>query len=319
MSMNGMGMSLPSRTQEICVTGNDQERPPPASQNKDCSFTEVSHSGNTVKYAMQCKGREAMQGEGEVTYTSGHYTGRFHMKMSSGEMSMTYEGTKLGACTGTEIGSKAQMNALRQRMAQQQAEVKQEIAQNCMAQARSAASPYAFLDPMKTGTVQCAKPEDKAAYCAAFQSYGPFLGQMRTEQAMAGSAASAGAGAAMMTPFSDSLKLCGLKADAVRAELCARAEKGAGGDTDGSTDFLVQQCPTQTHDLAARQCAGRSYTSLPARYRDFCARYATHHPAALPAQAGSAAQGAGAATEAASPEDALENKAKSVLKGIFGR
>lgn len=320
-SMSGLGMNLPARTTEICATGDQQDRPSPASQNKDCSFTETSHSGNTVKYAMRCTGREAMQGEGEVTYTPDHYTGHFHLKMSSGEMSMTYEGTKLGACNGTELGSKARTDAMRRQVAQQEAAVKRQMAQGCMVQARNAASPYAFLDPMKTGTVQCAQPADRAAYCAAFQSYGPFLSQMQTEKSLAGAAARGGAGAAMETPFSDSLKLCGLTADAVRAKLCARAENGAGGDTDGSTDFLVQQCPTQAHDLAMRQCAGRDYTSMPPRYRGFCANYATRNPTALPAQAGTAAGPAaqGAAADAPSRKDALENKAKSVLKGLFGR
>lgn len=307
VSMNGMGMNLPPHTMNICATGEQQDRPPPSMQNSNCSVTQVSQSGNTVRYALHCTGPEKMDGSGEITYTADHYTGHFDVQTAHGAMSTTYDGQKLGACDGTEDNDPTKTAAVRNQVMQQQTQVQQAMAQSCALQAKNAASPYPFLDVYKTGTVQCADAASKQAYCTAFQDYQAYNAQQQLETSMS----QAGAGNPQATPFTDSLKLCGLSADTVRASLCARAE------SDGQLDFLSKQCPVQAQTLAARECAGRSYTSVGDRYRNFCAAFATGA-----APAGTAASTPAPASASNGTQDAaqsIKDKAKSALKGLFGR
>jgi hypothetical protein len=100
-SMSGMGMSLPSRVTETCVTGSKQDQPAPTAQN-DCHFTETSRSGPTVQFAVQCK---SMRGTGTISYGADHYSGKFDMQSDRGAMSLTYEGQKLGSCDGAQSSS----------------------------------------------------------------------------------------------------------------------------------------------------------------------------------------------------------------------
>jgi hypothetical protein len=102
-SMSGMGMSLPSRVTESCVTGSGQDQPAPTAQS-DCQFTETSRSGATVQFAVQCK---SMKGTGTISYASDHYSGKFDMQSDRGAMSVTYDGQKLGSCDATQANASA--------------------------------------------------------------------------------------------------------------------------------------------------------------------------------------------------------------------
>jgi len=97
-SMSGMGMNLPSRVTESCVTGSKQDQPAPTAQS-DCQFTETSRVGSTVQFAVQCK---SMKGTGTISYGADHYSGKFDMQSDRGVMSVTYDGQKLGSCDATQ-------------------------------------------------------------------------------------------------------------------------------------------------------------------------------------------------------------------------
>jgi hypothetical protein len=314
-TLNGMGMSLPNQTTEICSTGDKQDQPAPPSRNGECSYSEVSHLGSTIKYTMHCAGKEPMDGQGEINYGPGHYTGKITVKMARGEMDMNFEGTKLGACTGNEANgaaSKSRVQAMQNQFNQQSEQAKQAMAQSCNAEAEAAGSPYGFFDAFKTGTTRCADPAMKRTYCEHFQAYKPFMSQQDTEKSLARS----GVATPMGTPFSDSLKLCGLSADAVQGKLCASAEK------DDSFEFLTRQCPTQVKTIAARECAGRSYTTASAKYRGLCATYANGGNAngqtgSATAQSGTAQSGPQTNSDEP-PKEGLKDKAKNALKGLFG-
>ncbi len=104
-SISGPGMSPPARVTDVCVTGGKQDQPPPAGQS-DCQYTELSRSGTTVRYAVQCS---TMKGTGEISYTPDHYSGKFDMQAAQGAVSATYEGRKLGTCTGAGANSGTQL------------------------------------------------------------------------------------------------------------------------------------------------------------------------------------------------------------------
>ena len=97
-SMSGMGMNMPSRGTDMCVAGSQQNQPPPGGQS-DCHYTEVSRSGSTVRYAVQCN---TMKGTGEISYSADRYTGKFDMQSSRGDMSVTYEGQRVGTCDAAQ-------------------------------------------------------------------------------------------------------------------------------------------------------------------------------------------------------------------------
>ena len=309
-TLNGMGMSLPNQTTEICSTGEHQEQPLPPSRNNECSYSVLSRTGSTIKYSMHCTGKEPMDGLGEIHYGPGHYTGKITVKMARGEMDMNFEGTKLGACTGDEANgpaAKSRVEAMKNQYLQQNEQAKQAMSQACSAEAEAAGSPYSFVDAFKTGTVRCTDPALKRTYCEHFQSYKPFMSQKDTEQSMARS----GVANPMGTPFSDSLKLCGLSADTVHDKLCGSAEK------DDAFEFLTKQCPAQVKTLAARECAGRSYTTVSTKYRGLCATYANGGNAN--GQTGSATAPSGNPQNTdEQPKEGLKDKAKNALKGLFG-
>jgi len=100
-SMSGLGMNMPSRISDICVTGNKQDQPPPSGQG-DCQYTEMSRTGSTVHYVVRCKN---MKGAGDISYAADHYSGKFDMQSDRGKLSATYEGQKLGTCENTQAQS----------------------------------------------------------------------------------------------------------------------------------------------------------------------------------------------------------------------
>jgi hypothetical protein len=53
---------------------------------------------NKVTWKMACTGREAMTGEGEMTFAGDSYTGLMKMMMPQGSMAMTMSGKRLGDC-----------------------------------------------------------------------------------------------------------------------------------------------------------------------------------------------------------------------------
>jgi hypothetical protein len=305
-SINAMGMSIPGQVTQVCSTGDHQDQPlPPESKQSQCSYTLLGKSGNTAKYAIKCGGEHPMDGTGEMTYASDHYSGKFNLNSAAqGQMTMAFEGKKMGACTGAEANNPAKVNALKQQAAAGQAQYRQAMAQSCKLQAEEGARPYPFMDALNTGTVQCPDPALKQQYCSHFQSYKPFLGQKDSEAQIRASGVT---GTVMATPFTDSLKLCGLTAEAVETKLCSTAEN------DGEMAFLVKDCPVQAKAIAARECAGRSYTSVSAKYRGMCSTYATANANGTQSNSTPGAPGT------PDPASTMKDNAKSALKGLFGR
>jgi hypothetical protein len=108
VSISAPGLNLPAQLSEMCVTGSSQDRPLPSGQN-GCKYTELSHSGNTVRYAVECK---AMKGTGEITYGADHYVGKFDMQGEHGAVSATYAGQKLGTCDSPRANNAAPSGAV---------------------------------------------------------------------------------------------------------------------------------------------------------------------------------------------------------------
>jgi len=108
--MPGMpgGMGSHAMTLERCVTEQDVasgnfskgERQP-----KDCEFTDVKQSGNTVSYKMVCTGQMQMTADAKITLRDNGFVSDVKMNMDKGPtgqpmvMSQHMEGTYKGPCS----------------------------------------------------------------------------------------------------------------------------------------------------------------------------------------------------------------------------
>ena len=105
MEIAGMPMSMPAQTGHACVEkGAKEDRYVP--QQGECKTVESSRSGNKYMFKIVCEGKNRMTGTGEITFTDGAYAGR--MKMTGTmegqpvDMTQTYSGKRVGACTATK-------------------------------------------------------------------------------------------------------------------------------------------------------------------------------------------------------------------------
>ena len=104
MDMPNMPMKMPAIKTTQCVTKEQADDPnqlPKGGQdkNKDCKVSDYKVAGNKVTWTMKCEGKNAMTGNGEITYAPDSYDGWMKMKTSDSEMTMKYKGKRLGDCT----------------------------------------------------------------------------------------------------------------------------------------------------------------------------------------------------------------------------
>ena len=103
VEIKGMKQQMPPATFRQCITKSD-----PVVKNQDknyeCKTTHLNTSGNTVTYAVECKGKEgAMFSEGKNTYTGGTMEGSattsFKMKGQPAMQTISrMKGKYIGAC-----------------------------------------------------------------------------------------------------------------------------------------------------------------------------------------------------------------------------
>ena len=281
-SMQMSGMSMPGRSSEVCKQPGDDSVPIQTDSN--CQIYDVARNGNVQSFKMRCTGKDAMEGSAQLTYLGpDRYQGKMQVNAQGETMTLSYEGQKLGQCDGGEANLQAKkMMAQGQ---QQMAAHEKMMAEQCHKQAAEAPSPQLML-------TMCKDPEDIKVYCSAVKTHDKFRSFAESEQqSVANGATQQG-----MRPLTESAQLCGFSADAERTRLCSTAEE------NGKLDFIVSQCPVQGQALAAQHCAGRSYTSISANYRNFCASFASRQPEDA---------------SAASKTKGFLNKGKKALGGLF--
>lgn len=288
-SMQMAGMSMPGMSSEICKQPGEDSAPIKTDDN--CQVYDLKRSGNVQSFKMRCTGKDAMEGSAQFTYQGeDRYSGRMEMTSDGETMVMNYEGQKLGRCDGREANLQAKkMIAEGER---QKTLADQQMKDSCRNLAAKAEHP-GFLS-------MCTDPADKRTYCEAVRRRHNFLRLAKQEEANTryGNNNSPDA-----RPLSESARICGFSVAQEREGMCQLA------DRDGDLEFIATQCPTQAAGLAAAQCAGRRYTAIAERYRNFCSQYASN-------------QGQ-QADQQQQPENAAErgrglfNKGKKALGGIF--
>ncbi len=95
------GMSMPPTTIQQCIRDANPENAVP--QNPNCTVTNRSASGNTVRWSMRCQqGGMTMTGNGEMTIQGTTSEGSMQMMMDESgqrqQMTQRYTGRRVGNC-----------------------------------------------------------------------------------------------------------------------------------------------------------------------------------------------------------------------------
>ena len=99
MEMKGMPMQMPAYTHTQCLTKNDMV-PNSSQQSDECKIKNITTSGGTVSWKMECdSGNGKTIGSGKVTYSGDTMKGTIKMEIP-GQMEMTSKmtGKRIGPC-----------------------------------------------------------------------------------------------------------------------------------------------------------------------------------------------------------------------------
>ena len=95
MSMEGMPMKMPARTNKVC-TATEWKQPP--GDQKNCKTSNMKVDGNKVTWDSECTD-PAMRGTGEILREgTDAYTGTIKFTSDRGNMTVNLKGKKIGTC-----------------------------------------------------------------------------------------------------------------------------------------------------------------------------------------------------------------------------
>jgi hypothetical protein len=102
IKMEMPGMAMPPHTMRMCLDKRARDDSFVPQGRGECKVTDSKRTGNTVRYHMECAGKDRLVADGEMTWASDTYSGKMRMTGKSGgdgfEMSQTYAGKKVGEC-----------------------------------------------------------------------------------------------------------------------------------------------------------------------------------------------------------------------------
>ncbi len=101
-AMDMGGMTMPSPTIKSCIPKGGQYKPEDKDKSKNCKLSDYKISGNTVYWKMECTGKEAMTGSGEITKTATTMKGVFNMHAHDMDMTQKINGKRVGTCDAAE-------------------------------------------------------------------------------------------------------------------------------------------------------------------------------------------------------------------------
>ncbi len=300
VEMEMAGMSMPPQKQKVCLPKTGISEPPSPNKDDRCKVTDVKNVGNKMSWKMKCTGPEPMTGEGEITHGKDGFDGTMSMHSSQGDMKVKMWGKPLGGdCDAGAL--KKQVAAVQKQQQESQQQFQQGLDQQC----DKAAEEMQLRMFTGNSPFACKKPEQVAKLCARLATREGYLAYK--EQARGDAEAPRNV-----------QKACGKDPEAVRPELCAKAAKDAKKKAPTEAlSFLSSSCPDEARTLAKAECAGRDFTGTP-EWRGICVQYAKDELR----KGGDATPAKGESEEEAPKKDPKEqavDKAKNVLKGLFGK
>ncbi|MBU1237207.1 MAG: DUF3617 domain-containing protein [Gammaproteobacteria bacterium] len=304
-TMNMPGMAMPAMKSRTCVAKNGNYRPDKDQDAKNCKMLDYKVSGNTVKWKMQCTGKDAMSGTGEMTKTADTMKGVFKMSSEGMEMTQVMSGRRVGTCDAGE--ERAKTDKMVADIKAQGDDATRKMCEGSVK--RDADNGGLGGDPgiyQAKGLCPTYKPqlcEQARARVNTYAGYGAYL-KARNDAQTAGT-----------VKWGWVVSDCGINLDKQRSSLCTRAV------TDKKYGFIGAYCPVEAKQLSARHCAGFG--------RDYTADMASPNAAMCSAlraksddyseqdDAGAAQKPKAAAKEDATAADKAKDAGKK-LKSMFG-
>lgn len=237
-AMEMMGMKMPATKTTFCLAkGGDYQ--PDAGPDKNCTVSDMKSSGNTSRWKMHCTGKDAMDGEGEMTRTTDGMNQTIKMTMGKDTMTMVGVGKRIGSCDAAANKKKMQDT------------IAADHTKMCADQVENTYKRGGYdakIPELWSRPAQCAasKPTlcEKARGFVNNGSYDEYTVYATGKGWVAGE--------------------CGIKLEARRVELCKKAV------SDKHNPFIKDSCPVEAKALSdeyAKNCQGfgRDYTADLAR------------------------------------------------------
>lgn len=313
MNMAGLPAGMGTHTQQVCTEKGDAKKAMSTRNNDKCKMTDFKQSGNKVTMTMQCPDGTAVM---ENTYNAAHteYHGTVKMTSKRGDMTMTMDGRKVGACDAqvAKQEREAKTAAMRQQGEQAQAQSAAMMAKSNSDQIAQCQSAVDTMDMTKLGLFgQCDKAAgvcqgmmqgettkpmatkcmaSQAEYCKRYQTMDGFIKANADERGA---------------------QMCRVSREQLIATSCPRAQQ-----TEHFV-YLASYCPAQAKPLAQQHCVGRSYTSQKDKYTEFCRTYLSKN--SLEEED---TQPASSARSKIDPKQAVQQgvtQGINKLKGLFGK
>jgi hypothetical protein len=308
MNMAGMPPGMGSSTQQVCRDKDPKKEIERRRDMQGCKVTDYKESGNKLTVSMTCP-----QGTGVMEYTYNaartEYTASLRMKTKDGEMAMTMQGRKLGACDAKQARAErdAKGDKMRAEVAKAQAGAMASMKQSQDQEIQNCAAAVKTMDMGKLGMyARCKQSPD---FCKAMQSSdttkhvatactasrGEFCKRYQTVDGFALAEGNKAAG-----------EMCDVNPETVKTSLCPQAAKAE------HLGFLGRFCPAEAKPIAQKNCVGRDFTSAPRdKYTDFCRRYMARGDLESPKPA----------EKKSGVSDTMQGVSKGIdkIRGLFGR
>lgn len=262
MEMPGMPIAMPAQTSKICMQKgheNDPNNAVPKDKNQDCKMSDVKVSGNTSSWQMKCEGKHPMTGSGEMTRGDGSYSGKTQMHSKDGDMTMVYEGKRVGTCNYETDSPQATMNAM----------IKQNEAERAKAQAKECKEALDNNRYSKFLKPDCAWATDAASKKMCAQMSCPDVKPQMCDKLSKGMGSSDGY--KEIAGNKEARKLiteCGLPFEKTTREFCRKQLDGK------NYEDVAQYCEKEARPLFDKHCAGRDYTAaMDSGYEPICRRF----------------------------------------------
>ena len=308
MEMAGMPFAMPGQTNKVCMQKGHEKDPNnavPKDKDQDCEITESRVSGNKSSWKMKCSGKNPMTGSGEMTYGDGKYSGKMKMHSKDGDMTMAYDGKRIGTCNFATDSPQAKMNTMLKQneaeQAKQQAkECKDALEENRYSQFLRPDCAWAKDAGSKKMCAQAACPDLKPQMCDRLSSG---LGSTDGYKALAGK-----------KEARKLIKECNLPFEKTTREFCRKQLDSK------NYDDVAEYCEKEARPLFNKHCAGRDYTAaMDSGYGPICRRFGKWkgHDEENADESEDSASDKKAGSDKDNPVNSILDGAKG-LKGMFG-
>jgi hypothetical protein len=303
--MEMQGMAMPAQTSKSCLPKSGPKEPPRSGDDSDCTYSDVKHEGAKTSWKVVCTGKNPMTGEGEMTGTKEAYSGKMTMHMGEGrkggDVVMVINGKRLGGDCDANA-TKKQVAAFKKQSDDAQAKGKKTMDEACVKGAADVALAM-FSGPGN----MCSKSTDARAKLK--EVLGTLRGYSLYQQQVKGDAS-------LSKVYQE---IMGSDPEADKANFCKKsaAQSSCEKTPAGAISWMQKNCPTEMRGIARTCCPGRDFSGVDELWNGICTDYAKdvlgkgglkdEKPVKVKEE------------EPKSGKDQAVDKAKGMLKGLFGK